>query len=128
MRPVVSAALAVAAAAALNACGSARDLEAAGATASECTRCHQLAFGPPLEIDGRLVTVHEFHIDRGVVCAKCHPGYSIADETVNAATHANGTFDASVAASTYTKAATFSDPKPTWPQTCSGCHTALPPL
>jgi cytochrome c553 len=125
---LASAALALAAAAALGACGTAREAgEGSTSATTSCTRCHQLDLGPPLLVDGQPLSIHEFHIEeRGVACASCHPGYSIAPEAVNAATHQDGRFEASVAAGPVTKAATFSDATATWPPACTSCHLTLP--
>jgi hypothetical protein len=125
---LASAALALAAAAALGACGTARETgEGSTAATSDCTRCHSLELGPPLLVDGQPLSIHEFHIEeRGVACARCHPGYSTSPEAVNAATHGDGTFEASVAAGSETKAATFSDATATWPTGCTSCHLTPP--
>lgn len=125
MRLVARTAFALAVAAGLAACGTERTVEQQSGLGGACVRCHVLEFGPPLELEGQLVTVHEFHVERGVACATCHTGY---DPATGPATHGNGTVDASVEEGTWTKAASFTDPTPTWPATCGACHTALPPL
>jgi predicted nucleic-acid-binding Zn-ribbon protein len=71
-----------------------------------CSNCHGTS--------GPTTGQHVFHVqNQGYACSTCHgTGYSFSAQTVNAATHQNGTVDLTV-----------SNWNPTT-RTCGGCHSA----
>jgi len=82
--------------------GDSATVKASDAIGTQCDKCHNLsqmyitephnAISPSLRAD----------------CSPCHPGYSVANSTVNTSTHIDGTLGTSVS-------------------TCSNCHTSMPP-
>jgi len=81
-------------------------------TGLACDACHTTA-----PTSGQ----HTFHLNQGVECARCHPGYATATSppgatpAVNRATHLNGTLQATPVNA---GGATFS----AWPTACTTCH------
>jgi predicted CxxxxCH...CXXCH cytochrome family protein len=62
---------------------------------------------------------HTGHLNRGIACEDCHPGYAVSPPSVNLATHVNGALEATPVNTGQAISA--------WPAECSGCHSATPP-